>query len=122
MSTTHQIIGQLTETTTAFLAAPGDPTTAATTAADTGGGLSGTTAAVSSRGLTDWLKDNAVPIILLIIGLGVAMAARKGETSKVVTVGALTLISLAFIAIALDASTGISIGRWIVNLFFKSAG
>lgn len=120
MSTTHQIIGQLTETTM-FLAAPGDPTTAATTAADTGG-LSGTTAAVSSRGLTDWLKDNAVPIILLIIGLGVAMAARKGETSKVVTVGALTLVSLAFIAIALDASTGISIGRWIVNLFFKSAG
>ena len=43
---------------------------------------------VSSEGISGWLKDNALPLIMLIIGLGLLGASRKGDTSKVMlTIG-----------------------------------
>jgi len=33
-------------------------------------------------GITGWLKDNALPLIIFVIGLGLLGASRKGDTSR----------------------------------------
>ncbi len=116
MSMTHLAVSHFADTVVNFIAP--DPTTPTATPTTTPGGSGGATE-ISSRGLTDWLKDNAVPLIIFIVGLGVALAARKGETGKVITVVGLLVVALAEIAMAIDSTLGISLSRWIVNLFVK---
>ena len=44
--------------------------------------------AVDTAGIGNWLRDNAVKILLIVIGLVVLMASRRGDHSRVVsTVG-----------------------------------
>lgn len=113
---THLAVSHFADTISNLIAP--DPTTPSATPTSTPGGSVGTTE-ISSRGLTDWLKDNAVPLVIFVVGLGVALAARKGETSKVITVVGLLVVALAVIAMAIDSTLGISLGRWIVNLFVQ---
>ena len=70
---------------------------------------------VSSEGI-GWLKDNALPLIMLIIGLGLLGASRKGDTSKVMLTIGLVAASLAVVAIGLDSSLGLGIGKWLLSL------
>lgn len=71
---------------------------------------------VSSEGISGWLKDNALPLIMLIIGLGLLGASRKGDTSKVMLTIGLVAASLAVVAIGLDSSLGLGIGKWLLSL------
>jgi hypothetical protein len=71
---------------------------------------------VSSDGISSWLKDNALPVIILVIGLALLGASRKGDTSKVMLTIGLTVMSLAVVAIGLDASLGMGIGKWVLGL------
>lgn len=48
------------------------------------------------------------------------MSARKGVTNKVVTVVGLLVVALAVIAMAIDSTLGISLGRWIINPFVQN--
>ena len=115
MSMTHLTVNHLTDILINVVA----PDTSPSPTPSSTPVVPGDTTQISSRGLTDWLKDNAVPLIIFIIGLGIAMSARKGETSKVVTVVGLLIVALAVIAMAIDSTLGISLGRWIVNLFVQ---
>ena len=49
---------------------------------------------VSGTGITGWLKDNPLPLIIFAIGL-VAGASRKGDQSRVLLTVALVIVSLA---------------------------
>ena len=71
---------------------------------------------VSSEGISGWLKDNALPLIMPIIGLGLLGASRKGDTSKVMLTIGLVAASLAVVAIGLDSSLGLGIGKWLLSL------
>lgn len=74
------------------------------------------TTTITTGGVSSWLKDNAVPLLVLFIGLGILGAGRKGEASKVLLVTALTFVGLGVIAVGLDATTGIGIGKWLISL------
>lgn len=95
----HAVVSLSDAVTSNLAAAPAPPTTNITTS-----------------GVSTFLKDNAVPILVLIIGLGILGAGRKGEASKVLLVTALTFVGLAVVAVGLDATAGISVGKWIVSL------
>jgi predicted permease len=71
---------------------------------------------VSSTGITGWLKDNALPLIIFVIGLGLLGASRKGDTSKVLLTVALVIVSLAVVTIGLDTTLGLGIGKWLLSL------
>jgi hypothetical protein len=71
---------------------------------------------VSSTGITGWLKDNALPLIIFVIGLGLLGASRKGDTSKVLLTVALLFVSLTVVTIGLDATLGLGIGKWLLSL------
>jgi hypothetical protein len=71
---------------------------------------------ISSSGITGWLKDNALPLIIFVIGLGLLGASRKGDTSKVLLTVALVIVSLAVVTIGLDTTLGLGIGKWLLSL------
>jgi hypothetical protein len=71
---------------------------------------------VSSSGITGWLRDNALPLIIFVIGLGLLGASRKGDTSKVLLTVALVIVSLAVVTIGLDSTLGLGIGKWLLSL------
>ena len=50
--------------------------------------------AVDTSGIGNWLRDNAVKVILIVIGLVILMASRRGDHSRVVSVVGLSLIGL----------------------------
>lgn len=71
---------------------------------------------MNTTGLIGWLRDNAVPIVILVIGIGLLMSSRKGDSSKVVLTIGLTVAALAVVAIALQPTMGINVGRWAIGL------
>src|SRR4029078_1017757 len=70
---------------------------------------------VSSTGITGWLKDNALPLIIFVIGLGLLGASRKGDTSKVLLTVALVIVSLAVVTIGVERTLGLGGGQWLVG-------
>lgn len=72
---------------------------------------------ISVGGLKNWLKDNALPLILVVIGLTLFGSARKGDHSLVLSTVGLSLVALMVIAMGLSGTTGINVGRWLLHLF-----
>ena len=60
--------------------------------------------AVDTNGIGNWLRDNAVKIVLIVIGLVVLMASRRGDHSRVVSTVGLSLIGLMVLGIAFSGS------------------
>ena len=58
---------------------------------------------VSSAGITGWLKDNALPLIIFVIGLGCSVPPARATPRVLLTV-VLVIVSLAVVAIGLDSS------------------
>jgi len=75
--------------------------------------------AVDSSGLGNWLRDNAVKILLIVIGLVVLMASRRGDHSRVVSTVGLSLIGLMVLGIAFSGSA-LDVGFWLAKLFIPN--
>jgi hypothetical protein len=61
---------------------------------------------LSSSGITGWLKDNALSLIIFVIGLLLLGASRKGDTSKVLLTVALVIVSLAVVTMGWTPRSG----------------
>jgi membrane-bound ClpP family serine protease len=72
--------------------------------------------AVDTSGIGNWLRDNAVKVILIVIGLVILMASRRGDHSRVVSVLGLSLIGLMVLGIAFSGSA-LDVGYWLARLF-----
>lgn len=69
-----------------------------------------------TTGLSAWIQNNVITIILLLIAATALWAGKNGNISKVVTIGACAVVGLAILALA-TSGAGADIGLWIVNLF-----
>lgn len=71
--------------------------------------------ALDTNGVQSWLADNAIPLVLMVIGLSMLAAAHKQDTSKIVTTLMGVVISLGALAVALipgaAKSTAVMIGH-----------
>ena len=75
--------------------------------------------AVDTSGIGNWLRDNAVKVILIVIGLVILMASRRGDHSRVVSVVGLSLIGLMVLGIAFSGSA-LDVGYWLAKLFIPN--
>ena len=75
--------------------------------------------AVDTSGIGNWLRDNAVKVILIVIGLVILMASRRGDHSRVVSVVGLSLIGLMVLGIAFSGSA-LDVGYWLAKLFIPT--
>ena len=75
--------------------------------------------AVDTSGIGNWLRDNAVKVILIVIGLVILMASRRGDHSRVVSTVGLSLVGLMVLGIAFSGSA-LDVGYWLAKLFIPS--
>lgn len=72
---------------------------------------------VTTTGLRDWLVDNVIVILLLLVVLAGIVASLKGQAGKVMTITALIIAPLAVLGITLTPDGPASIGRFVIGLF-----
>jgi hypothetical protein len=73
-------------------------------------------AGFGTTGLSSWIQDNVITIILLLIAATALWAGKNGNISKVVTIGACAIIGVAVLALA-TTGAATDIGTWLVGLF-----
>lgn len=71
---------------------------------------------MSTGGLTQWILDNIITLVILILGIAILWAARGGNISKGVTIIAGAIMGLAVLGLA-TGNNATSLGDWIVSLF-----
>ncbi len=67
-------------------------------------------------GIGNVLKYQIGPIILTVLGLGIASRAAKGDWAKTLTTSAIAIVGILFIA---GGITLMAAGPWLVNLIFN---
>ena len=75
-----------------------------------------TQAGFGTTGLSAWIQNNVITIILLLIAATALWAGKNGNISKVVTIGACAVVGVAILALATTGAAA-DIGVWIVSLF-----
>ena len=71
---------------------------------------------VNTTGVRTWIEDNIVFTILVLIACVVLMGGLRGNLSKVVTVGGLSLVGMAYLGIATNTNAATGIGNWLLGL------
>jgi len=74
------------------------------------------TTEVSTTGVRAWIEDNIVFTILILIACVVLMGGLRGNLSKVVTVGGLSLAGMAYLGVATNPNAATGIGNWLLGL------
>ena len=69
-----------------------------------------------TTGLSAWIQNNVITIILLLIAATALWAGKNGNISKVVTIGACAVVGVTILALATTGAAA-DIGVWIVGLF-----
>lgn len=68
-----------------------------------------------TSGLSKWIKDNVISIVILVLGISILFAARNGNISKGVTILGGTLLGLVVLGMA-TGNTADSIGTFLIGL------
>ncbi|WKX02008.1 hypothetical protein Q3O43_29475 (plasmid) [Rhodococcus aetherivorans] len=74
------------------------------------------TTEVSTTGVRAWIEDNIVFTILILIACVVLMGGLRGNLSRVVTVGGLSLAGMAYLGVATNPNAATGIGNWLLGL------
>ena len=76
--------------------------------------------AVTARpGITAWIQDNVVTVVILLAACAVLGAARSGNIGKGITITAGRILGVAVLGLA-TGTTATDIGNWLVHLVRSS--
>jgi hypothetical protein len=73
-------------------------------------------ASYGTSGLAQWIQDNVVTVVILLLAVAVLWAARAGNIGKGITIAAGALVGVSMLGLATGTSAA-DIGNFIVNLF-----
>jgi hypothetical protein len=73
-------------------------------------------ASYGTSGLAQWIQDNVVTVVILLLAVAVLWAARAGNIGKGITIAAGALVGVSMLGLATGTSAA-EIGTFIVNLF-----
>jgi hypothetical protein len=69
-------------------------------------------------GLAQFIQDNVIVILLLVIAAGALWAGKNGNISRVATIAVSCLLGLMVLALAMNnGALGKELGQWAVGLF-----
>ncbi|WP_226352141.1 hypothetical protein [Pseudonocardia sp. ICBG601] len=66
--------------------------------------------------LMEWLSGNAIPVIVIVIGLCVVAAAAKADLPKIISVVVCLLLGLVVVGIGLVDGGAKGVAEWAANL------
>ncbi|NYI99594.1 hypothetical protein HNR19_000293 [Nocardioides thalensis] len=69
-----------------------------------------------TSGLTQWIQDNVVTLVLLLLAVAVLWAARQGNISKGITIVAGLMLGVVVLGIA-SGNNATDLGDFVVGLF-----
>jgi len=69
-----------------------------------------------TSGLAQWIQNNVVTVVILVLAVAVLWAARAGNIGKGITITAGALVGVSMLGLATGTSAA-DIGQFIVNLF-----
>lgn len=72
-------------------------------------------AAAGTGGLQAWIKDNVIPLLLLLIAVMLFVLAQRGDNAKAMKVVAGVVIALAVLGLASSGEAG-NLGAWMAGL------
>lgn len=72
-------------------------------------------AAASTGGLQEWIKDNVIPLLLLLIAVMLFVLAQRGDNAKAMKVVAGVIVALAVLGIASSGQAD-NLGAWMAGL------
>lgn len=73
-------------------------------------------ATFGTGGIRQWILDDVVTLVILVLGVAVLWAARSGNIAKGITIAAGMIVGVAVLGMA-TGNTANEIGTWIVDLF-----
>lgn len=68
-----------------------------------------------TSGLAQWIQDNVVTVVILLLAVAVLWAARAGNIAKGITIVAGALVGVSMLGLATGTSAA-DIGNFIVHL------
>lgn len=72
--------------------------------------------AYGTGGITQWIQNNVITVVILLAAVAVLWAARAGNIGKGITIVAGLLLGVAVLGLA-TGTTATDLGSFIVNLF-----
>jgi hypothetical protein len=72
-------------------------------------------AAASTGGLQAWIKDNVIPLLLLLIAVMLFVLAQRGDNAKAMKVVAGVVVALGVLGIA-SSGRADELGTWMAGL------
>ena len=78
-----------------------------------------TASGYGTSGITAWIQDNVVTVVILVAAVAVLWAARSGNIGKGITITAGLILGLAVLGLA-TGTTATDIGNFIVHLVKSS--
>jgi hypothetical protein len=74
-------------------------------------------ASLGTSGVSKWILDNAVPLLLLVVALLLLyLGGGKGDNAGVMRRVGGVFVALAIIGLAVSGA-GVDLGKWLANLF-----
>ncbi|MFD7011421.1 hypothetical protein [Rhodococcus jostii] len=71
---------------------------------------------VSTANLKDWIGNNVFVVIFLLVVCAIALGALKSNFAKVLSVGGLSLVAIAFFVLSGSQSAMNGLGAFILSL------
>lgn len=69
-----------------------------------------------TSGLSAWIQDNVITIILLVIACSILWAGKAGNISKVVTIFACLLVGVVALGFVVVDGAAEDVGKFVVDL------
>lgn len=66
-------------------------------------------------GIAQWIQDNVVPLILIVIAIGILWAGNAGNVSKAVTKFGVSLVGVLFLVLVVTGAYK-DVGEWLLGL------
>jgi hypothetical protein len=83
----------------------------------TGSALNTLADGLGTTGVSKWILDNAVPLLLLVVALLLLyLGGGRGDNAGVMRRVGGVFVALAIIGLAVSGA-GVNLGKWLANLF-----
>lgn len=70
-----------------------------------------------TSGITKWIQNNVLGLVILVIGILIVMLAKKKDLSNALTMVAVVLVGLMVVGLSVNGNS-VKVGSWLSGMIF----